>query len=146
MWLGDMWWNGDIAPHILIEVLDRCKRSVSCPGRCSRGEIVPGSHWIGGLVGLDGSHSMSERFGEEENLLTLLWIETQFLCGSARRLVAIPTTRTEILPKDRQWRSFKNYTRRNFIPCNITRAYKSNGMCWAGYGANNTNKNFSWKT
>jgi hypothetical protein len=45
--------SGGIAPPFLTLVLDGNELSASRPCRFTPGEIDPGTHWIGGWVGLD---------------------------------------------------------------------------------------------
>jgi hypothetical protein len=42
--------SGGIAPNILISEQDGGKRSASLLTRFTLGELVPGTHWIGGWV------------------------------------------------------------------------------------------------
>jgi hypothetical protein len=46
------WGTGGIAPPFLISALDGGECSASHPGRFTPGERAPGTHWIGGWVGL----------------------------------------------------------------------------------------------
>jgi hypothetical protein len=43
--------SGDTAPSFLTSVPDEDEWSASHPGRFTRGERFPGTHWIGGWLG-----------------------------------------------------------------------------------------------
>jgi hypothetical protein len=45
-------WSGNIAPTVLALALDGGEMSASRPCRFTPGERTPGTHWIGGWVGL----------------------------------------------------------------------------------------------
>jgi hypothetical protein len=56
------WGSGGIAPPFLTSALDGGEWSASRPYRFTPGERAPGTHWIGGWLGL----SRSARCGEEK--------------------------------------------------------------------------------
>jgi hypothetical protein len=59
------WESGGIAPPFLTSALDGSECSASHPGRFTTKERAPGTHWIGGWVGL---RAVLDFYGEEKNL------------------------------------------------------------------------------
>jgi hypothetical protein len=49
------------APSFLTSALDGGEWSASCPGRFTREERDPGTHWIGGWVGLSAGMDVVEK-------------------------------------------------------------------------------------
>jgi hypothetical protein len=67
-----MYWGVDVQTHIFVtSALVGGEWSASRPGRFTSGERVPGTYWIGGLVGSTGSLNNMEKW----KFLALLGLE-----------------------------------------------------------------------
>jgi hypothetical protein len=79
--------SGSIAPLFLTSAVDGGKWTASCPGRFIRNETAhpPSAHCMGGW---GGRESLSECYGEDENILFLPGTECLFLDLPARNLLS----------------------------------------------------------